>query len=303
MRTSKLSSLRLLTMPALRSVCHTNAKPSLTDLVSICICVFRILSDPVKREEYHRVGASAASGNAAIDPKALFALMFADFEHIVGDLATATILSYSVDNSEDNPEGDGGAGASSTAARLKKREKFQKLREAHLVKLLNRRLEIFLSGQEESFIAQAKLEVAYLREQPFGRDCLHTAGYIYRKRSAKLLDQNGPFAGVANFFEDIGEKTHSLKSQVRALEGGVKALSASSTATEHESADETARREAVSTLGAVWLASVVDIECTLRHVVSEVLHLKDKQKMKRPDAALKKKADGLMILGKIFAQA
>lgn len=256
----------------------------------------------MKREEYHRLGAAAASGDSVIDSKALFALMFADFEHIVGDLATATILkAASAENSGDN-QASGEAGlASLVEARQKKREQFQKIREANLVKLLNRRLEPYMAGDEEYFIAQAKLEVLYLREQPFGRDCLHTAGYIYRRRASKVLNQKGLLTGVRHFFDDISEKTHSFNSRIRALEGGLKALSASSTANEDESIDDTARREAVSTLGAVWLESVVDIESTLRHVVAKVLHFEDKEMVKSVE--VKKNAEGMMVLGKIFAQA
>lgn len=233
-----------------------------------------------------------------MDPKALFALMFADFEHIVGDLATATILnSMPSDESEETPE-------SVTAAmesRKRKKEQFQTMREEHLIKLLNRRLEPWMEGREEDFIEHAKNEVLYLREEPFGRDCLRTAAYIYKKKAAKILDHKGPLTGVANVFEDLGEKAHSLKSQMRALEGGMKAMSTQSTAAENESVDETAHREAVSTLGAVWLASVVEIESTLRHVVSAVLQLTSKQEMKNPEVI--KKAKGLQVLGKIFSQA
>lgn len=285
-----------------------------------------MLSDPVKREEYHRLGKSAADHEGLMDPKALFALMFSDFEHIVGDLATATILK-TMENSEEGVEsGDKGtssdaagsgvdgsnshvtepsaaqkANASAAAYRVQKREKFQKMREAQLVKLLNRRLEPYLAGDEEAFIEHAKHEVTYLRTEPFGRDCLRTTAYIYRKRAAKIIEHKGPLHGVANFFEDLGDKAHNFRSHYRAFEGGLKALSSAENAGENESVDEAARREAVSTLGAVWLASVPDIESTLRHVAAEVLHSDDKDKAKRLET--KKKAEGLMILAKIFEQA
>lgn len=263
-------------------------------------CSCRVLSDPVKREEYHRVGASAVSDESAIDSKTLFTFMFSEFDNIVGDLATATILNASLRTAEQPQDDKNTKSKTATEARLKKLEHFQDMREAHLVKLLNRRLDIFASD-EDAFIAHAKLEVLYFREQPFGRECLQTAGYVYRKRSAKLLDHKGPLAGVTHLLDDLGEKAHGVKSQVRAMEGGLKALQTSSTAKKDESIDETARREAVNTLGAVWLASVVDIEHTLAQVVSKVLCLKDKEKVR--SAEVKKKAEGLMILGKVFDQA
>lgn len=273
--------------------------------------MIRILSDPVKREEYHRLGASAAAGEGMMDPKALFILMFADFEHIVGDLATATIMkaepeeseqesSSATESSGDNKEADPGKEARK-AAREKKRQQFQKIREDHLVKLLERRLEPWMANDEGAFIEHAKHEVLYLRGEPFGRDCLKTAGYIYRKRASKLLDKKGAFNGVTNFLEDMGDKAHAFKSQLRALEGGVKAMTSNERAENNESFDEAARREAVSTLGAVWLASVVDIESTLRKVVSKLLHFDDKDKANSEE--VQRKAEGLVMLGNIFDQA
>lgn len=242
-----------------------------------------------------------------MDPKALFALMFADFEHIVGDLTTATILgaeSFSEEPStEDGVDNDVAAERERTKQlRDEKRKKFQTTREAHLARLLNRRLETWLSGDEESFIQHAKHEVMYLRGEPFGRDCLRSAGYIYRKKASRLIDQAGPFSGITNFFEDLGDKAHNVKSQFRALEGGIKAVTESATANEDESVDEKQRREAISTLGAVWLASVVDIENTLRNVVTLVLRLDDQEMAKNNDEILRK-ASGLVVLSKIFSQA
>lgn len=266
----------------------------------------RILSDPTKREKYHRVGAAVADDEAMMDPKALFALMFADFEHIVGDLATATILGAESlsEASSRGDEVDADVAAErerNKQLREQKRKDFQSVREAYLARLLNRRLEPWLSGDEDSFIQHAKHEVLYLRGEPFGRDCLRSAGYIYRKKASKLVDKKGPFSGISNFFEDVGDKAHYFKSQFRALEGGIKAVTESATSNEDESIDEKQRREAISTLGAVWLASVVDIENTLRNVVTMVLRL-DEPSMSTDEQVLRK-ARGLIVLSKIFAQA
>lgn len=232
-----------------------------------------------------------------MDPKALFALMFSDFEHIVGDLATATILSTIGEAGEASETTEAGSTAAQEA-RVQKRKEFQKVREARLVELLNRRLAVWITD-EEAFISHAKHEVLAMRAEPFGRDLLHTVGYIYNKKATKALG-HGPFKGVTGMFDDLGDKAHRLRTQIRALEGGVKAMTASAeTGEEGESLDEAARREAVSTLGAVWLASVVDIETTLRSVVSTVLE--KGEKVKSPEFV--KKAEGLAVLAKIFEQA
>lgn len=294
---------------------HPN-DPSATERFQRISNAYQILSDPVKREEYHRVGQSATNSGEMVDPKALFILMFADFEHIVGDLATATILMTSSEEEEDSTTTETTISPSSTSAsatgtktaseeaeerRKQKRKEFQELREAQLVKLLEKRFIPWMEGDEKAFIEHAKLEVLYLREQPFGRDCLKTAGYIYRKRAAKLTDTHNPLHGVSSFFEDIGDKAHSLKSKIRAIEGGIKALTSSEQADENETHDDAARREAINTLGAVWLQSVVDIESTLRKVGSKFLQLDSISSANK--AQMKRRAEGLKVLGKIFDQA
>lgn len=264
-----------------------------------------MLSDPVKREEYHRVGAAAASDGPMMDPKALFALMFSDFEHIVGDLATATILAtMQPEPTEASPNPDEPDAAPSepshiSQARLEKKKEFQDAREAHLVSLLERRLEPWMNGNDKAFVEHARREVRAMRAQPFGKDLLKTAAYVYKRQAAKVLE-TGPLKGVYGMLDSLGDKAHTLKSQFRALEGGVKALTASQSTTENESIDEAARREAVSTLGAVWLASVIDIEFTLKHVVKTVLrHDKDH----KPPKKVLAKAEGILVLSQIFAQA
>ncbi len=66
--------------------------PQATEKFQIIADAYQILSDPVKREEYHRVGRTESE--TLLDPKSLFVLMFGNdkFAHIVGDLATATLL-------------------------------------------------------------------------------------------------------------------------------------------------------------------------------------------------------------------
>eukprot|EP00177_Eucheuma_denticulatum_P001121 GFKZ01002030.1.p1 GENE.GFKZ01002030.1~~GFKZ01002030.1.p1 ORF type:complete len:478 (+),score=81.22 GFKZ01002030.1:152-1585(+) len=271
--------------------------PEATQKFQKVSAAYQILSDPVKREEYHRVGANAANEGEMVDPKALFALMFSDFEHIVGDLATATIWQSQL-ATEGNPED-----AEATAARQRKRKEFQENREANLVKLLEKRCESWLRGDEASFVEHAKLEVRALRAQPFGREVLRTAAYIYKKKASRVLDHGkGPFTGVTNFIDDMSEKAHNVKSHMRALEGGLKALSEAQNTAENESIDEAARREVVSTLGAVWLASVVDIEKTLMKVVSEFLSPAEGKESSR-DPVVQSKAEALLVLAQVFKQA
>lgn len=281
----------------------------------VFLLLFRILSDPAKRQEYHRLGEQAAADDTLMEPKALFALMFSDFDHIVGDLATARILSTpdqptegeeNANASADSAGSSTGAGPQSLEEKEKhakeareRRKKFQKARVAYLAELLNRRLEPWMAGDEEAFIKHAKHEVFAMRDEPFGREVLKTAGYVYGRRASRFLEKKkGPLHNVQSMLDNLGDKAHQIKNHVRAFEGGVKVLS-SVNAEENETIDDKARRDTVNILGVVWLSSVLDIESTLKHVVSAVLHVDETN----PKPIAKKKAAGLIVLSKIFEQA
>lgn len=250
-----------------------------------------------------------------MDPKALFALMFSDFDHIVGDLATARILSTpdqpaegeaSADATADGAGPSTGTGVQSLEEKEKlareareRRKQFQRERVTYLAQLLNRRLEPWMAGDEEAFIKHAKHEVFAMRDEPFGREVLKTAGYVYGRRASRFLEKKkGPLNNVQSMLDNLGDKAHQIKNHVRAFEGGVKVLSSVS-AEENETIDDKARRDAVNILSVVWLSSVVDIESTLKHVVSAVLDVNETN----PRPIARKKAAGLMVLSKIFDQA
>lgn len=252
---------------------------------------YQVLSDPIKREQYHRMGN--AESESLLDPKSLFVLMFGNdkFGHLVGDLATSTLLASEKHQEEMSPE--------STNKRVAERRKqFQVNRQQKLAALLRKRLQVYVDGDKEKFIEHAKHEATLLRQEPFGRDMLHTIGYCYRKKAQLMLGKGKGPLGLRGFFSELSDKAHMFRSKADALEGTMRAVQNSSCIDDEESPEDAVRRETVSVLGAVWLASVVDIQTTLRKVVKDILSHDGIAK-----EILRERAQGLIELGKIFQQA
>ena len=261
---------------------------------------YQVLSDPARREEYHRVGR-VETGDL-MDPRSLFVLMFGNdkFTHIVGDLATATLMATQ-DSARESSAMQGNTQESvleEHRRRMEIRNAFQRKREDRLAALLIKRLDTWAYGDHDGFIQHAKREAVILRKEPFGKDMLHTCGYVYQRKAAIMLGKGKGALGLKAFFGELSDKAQMFRTKADAVRGSLKAMQTASAApNEDESIDEASRREAVSVLGAVWLASVVDIQTTLRHVVKIVLTDESVDK-----SVLQKRAEALVELGKIFQQ-
>eukprot|EP00172_Hildenbrandia_rubra_P000257 Plantae.Rhodophyta-Hildenbrandia_rubra.ctg11136.p2 GENE.Plantae.Rhodophyta-Hildenbrandia_rubra.ctg11136~~Plantae.Rhodophyta-Hildenbrandia_rubra.ctg11136.p2 ORF type:complete len:460 (-),score=111.97 Plantae.Rhodophyta-Hildenbrandia_rubra.ctg11136:2089-3468(-) len=249
---------------------------------------YQVLSDPVKRERYHRLGKeSALADEALMDPKKLYNLMFGNekFAHLVGDLATATIMSQEASYTTEEEI--------RRASEVKKN--FQETREKQLAALLAQRLDQCVNGNRDAFIHHAEKEVRVLRAEPFGRDMLRTIGYVYREKGQMLLKKHRGPLGIRGFFAELEETGHMFSLQLKALDGSMRLLSKSNAGDASQSVDEHNIHQAVTALGAVWLASVIDIETTLRKVVQMVV----------TDPSLPKdtqyaRAKAVIELGKVF---
>lgn len=256
---------------------------------------YQTLSDPIKREQYNRMG-EAANIDIDLDPKSLFVLMFGGdkFEHIVGDLATSTINnSEKVTVPKEDPEEE-----RERLQEEQRREQWQKARVKKLAEFLKKRLQLWVEGDREKFLRHANLEIRLLREETLGSDILHTVGTVYRKKAYLHLSKGKGPLGLRGIFSEISDKAHTLRTKADALEGGMKAAQALDSArTSDMDYEECQRRECISVLGAVWLASVVDIQSTLRKVVKEVLSDGSTKEISRL------RAEGISTLGKLYVQA
>jgi len=240
------------------------------------------------------------------------------FKHLIGDMATAAMhLTATPGEESDSPE---------TRARL---AAVQAEREKSLARLLSRRLERFVHGDETTFVEHANREVAVLRGEPFGKDLFHAVGWVYVNKGEMALGALKSPLGLMGYVSELEGLGHMFHTQVSSLrgtmglaaaaqsapsrvssggspkEGSPTAGSPSSPTGEEDKADPDAdeihqqeTRQAVSGLGALWLASLVDVETTLRKVVGLVCKEEGVSKADR-----ERRAKGLIVLGKIFQSA
>eukprot|EP00170_Pyropia_yezoensis_P000372 contig_2104_g373 len=298
---------------------------------------YQVLSDDEKRASYHAHGKDAVNNEQLLDAERLFTLMFgADkFKHLIGDMATAAMhLSAAPGDDADSPE---------TRARL---VAVQTEREQMLARLLSRRLERYVHGDQKTFVDHANREVAVLRGEPFGKDLFHAIGWVYVNKGEMALGSLKSPLGLMGYVSELEGLGHMFHTQVSSLRGtmGLAAAAQSTAAppsrvsgaggatkaadgkpapstgsaagggaagaasgagadggSDDADADEIHQqetRQAVSGLGALWLASLVDVETTLRKVVSLVCK---EEGVSKADRELR--AKGLIELGKIFQAA
>ncbi|CAI5486539.1 unnamed protein product [Closterium sp. Naga37s-1] len=281
---------------------------------------YQVLMDPESREKYDRFGRVALDGTF-MDPGYFFTMSFgADkFKPLVGELTIAHT-----------------AAGNLTVEEVKR---WQVKREKELAAILVKRLEPWMSDDEEGFVRDAVKQVDELKGKAFGVAFLQCIGYTYYTRAQVLLGMT-VMLGIPNFVNAAKESNHAMKTRHNAIGAAFKlvdmqvTVDPSKAPSEQHSLPLRASRHITSLyppvppprlrtcrladmqvtvdptkppseqpnmaefLNSVWMISVLDIESTLRHVVELVVKDKTASKEDR-----KKRASGIMRLGKIFQEA
>jgi len=250
---------------------------------------YQILSDSEQREIYDREGKNAKfTRSGMLSSPSLYALMFGNerFRHLIGDSAIMAI------NVQINLQ----AGHNSKQL-LDEAEKIQKNREEELALFLKARIEDYVEDEEkDGMLKWAYLEAEVLKREEFGKDLLHCIGYVYSRKAAQYLGYHGSPLGIQGYFASLKESGHMFKLNVHAMDGRI---ADSSLRNAHDHGPMVApgirEQETISSLGMMWLLSVVDIETTLRHVVEAVCSEADV-----PKDALLRRAEAIQELGRIY---
>jgi adenylate kinase len=176
---------------------------------------------------------------------------------------------------------------------------------------------------EAQFRASVAAQAAELAELPFGPTMLHTIGYVYVEQAQTALGITGMLVG-GNPLRPIRQAGHTIVAQYNALSAAVKVVRAAQKAQakakkeekaeekakeegggEKEEKDEDAKKEGeekAKILGlvveAMWKASVLDIENTLRKACKKVTGDKGSS-----SALLKRRLQGVLIIGKVGRHA
>jgi hypothetical protein len=204
----------------------------------------------------------------------------------------------------------------------------QARREGRIAVRLAEMLAPFVAGDEPAFVAATQAMAADLSKASFGSTMLHSIGFMYTNAAEQWLGDlvnvgTGGSAGevMSNALDGVGakfrQKRQQMAAQASALgaawkvyqefrkagdevgdNGGVQRTPEEAQAAVR--ARMAAAQEAIlpHVIEALWNASILDIQTTIRHSVSKLLH----------DAAVTKEARfaramGLKKLGRIFQEA
>jgi hypothetical protein len=273
---------------------------------------YQVLSNEELRTRYDAAGKEGLGEQEFVDTSAFFAALFGSdkFEPLVGRLGLATMAMAGVDLSK------------SDAAALQAR------REGRIAVRLAEMLAPFVAGDLDGFDKATKLLAADLSKASFGSTMLHSIGFMYINAAEQWLGDivnvgggGGPGDVFTNALEGVGAKFRQKRQQMAAQASALGAAwkvyqefrkagdelgdsgdgAAPGRTPEEAQAAVRARMAAAQeailphVIEALWNASILDIQTTIRHAVSKLLH----------DAAVTKEARfsralALKRLGAIF---
>ncbi|GBG65210.1 hypothetical protein CBR_g50001 [Chara braunii] len=180
-------------------------------------------------------------------------------------------------------------------------KEFQVAREKGLAELLKARLQPWVDGDKQKFIEEAQAEMAGLLIEPFGIEILQCVGYVYQHKANMLLGLHHSHLKLPGHIASLRQQGHTFLRRVRAQVAVAKAAEFTERyERERQSANNSSLNEEGFPLfiNSLWAVSVLDIESTLRHVVTLVVV--DESVPKDVRAA---RAKGIAVLGKIFQEA
>mmetsp|Transcript_13426 Transcript_13426/g.48849 ORF Transcript_13426/g.48849 Transcript_13426/m.48849 type:complete len:561 (-) Transcript_13426:136-1818(-) len=275
---------------------------------------YQVLCDPSLREQYDRHGLQVVDQQDMMDPSEFFAMLFGNeaFEYLIGE--TAVALAKGGEISEANMH------------------VLQKRREAQLAVNLVALLRRYVEGDAQGFVDWAQEEALRLAKTSFGGQLLQCIGWVYRNQAEQrlgILNYN-PFAKMRQHGIELQTKLKLVGAAVKAMrlqskiakeqakeeeqqqhgsadvdhenKGSTSASGASSGAQPSDKAQASPRAGSnlekeflPAILDALFQATKIDIQRTLRRVCNAVLHDSEVEK-----AVWRSRAEALEVLGRIF---
>lgn len=281
---------------------------------------YQVLSDETLRKKYDEKGREALGDSPSfMNPSAFFSMLFGSdaFDGFIGRLQLATLAQAGTDLTKDEINllqkrreaqlaiklatildkfADLGAAAPAAPAPNKNAEKEREKERA------------------DKFLDALKPMVQNLADASFGIVLLKKIGWMYEKEAEKFLKD--PIAGAGTWL-DLGLRSRTVSMQQRSstistkfatLKAGINVLSTVSSSeskvakakNEQEAAELRAKQQRdvlPHVLDALWNASALDIDNTVKHVCSKVLR---DTSVTMPQRVLRGKA--LFLLGRMFQE-
>jgi len=270
---------------------------------------YQVLSDASLRERYDKYGKEAVSETAFTDPSELFSMLFGGgrFEHLVGELQMGFFAKNAMDENS--------AAGMADESKQQEMDAWSKERRKKLAKELTRRLDRYVLGDERGFALEAFAERKSLGKEMMGKEMLRAIGYAYERTARMVLNsefEGGILGSLYSTALSVEAAAHQFRSGLSAIAGTAHvAVTQSQLAKqmdtlkeEGQTEEEVRRNPEVARLtqemeeGAIdfmWRISRLDIESTVQRVAKMVMSQRGK-----PQNVLKRRCEGLVILGCIF---
>lgn len=278
------------------------------------------------RKRYDELGYDAAKAGPEggfSDPREIFRQIFGGepFVDIIGEISIVKMFM------EESEEGNEIAeNAHQTSARDQRRKKqlerqeedkrIRKERVNQLKEKLLKKINLYSEGNysEPEFQEYIKKEALRLRKESLGTELLHAVGYTYEIRARQHLGRD-ELLGLTGFWHSVRERGHKVSNVFSTIKAASKALNSARNiqemndkATANGAAPvqpppEMVKEAGTNLKGLFINAATMEVQSVIGEVCSEVLetHHAPNLQSKQKKAMLKKRAEALKIIGKVYS--
>jgi len=205
---------------------------------------YQTLSDPKLRESYDTFGVdsnnNAESLASAIDPTVFFNVMFGStlVEPYVGELWIASVADIMMkdmadqqrqQNSEDNEEetqNEMFENVMKNSSKNKEAKYKQRRRELNIAFSLKDRVQQYMDGKNDDFLASCEVEALKISQGSFGGTFLCAIGFALQVEAEEFLGFQNSLFGMEGHAARAKKRANSASNNFRILSTGIKAASA-----------------------------------------------------------------------------
>ncbi|KAF0496498.1 DnaJ-domain-containing protein [Gigaspora margarita] len=281
---------------------------------------YQILSNPDLRQRYNEFGGknNVEPEGGFVNPEDFFRQQFGGerFVDIIGEISIGRDMKEVLQKADEmNEEGlteeeKIRRETTSKTAHDEERDRIRQQRIDKLVYNLVHKLSMYVEGIDHNSSAASdfksiiEYEADELKAESYGVELLHAIGFTYSLKAKQYLGSE-QFFGVPRFGHILREKGHVFSETISTLRSAIDLQQSFKELQKAEqdgvNAQEKSKLEEATAskgLTALWKGSKLEVEGVLREVCDRVL-----SDPNVPKSVLKKRAEGLKIIGSVYENA